>query len=195
MCQVNQFAFQAAKEVFGNSVIVRIATPRHALANAMLKQFIAEGRRSILDASVAVKDQACGRTFATDSHTERGKRKVRINAIRESVSDNLLGTQIFDNGKVQPTFIGWDVGDISNPGLAGLRGVEMPHEKIRRDRATVVGIRGDTVSALPGGMNVEALHQAMNAPSSADDALLTKKVKQAVETHGRVLLVQPHQFS
>ena len=55
---MDAFAFEAAEEVFSNSVVIGIALTRHALADTELRQSQAIGVRGILDAAVRVEDEA-----------------------------------------------------------------------------------------------------------------------------------------
>lgn len=108
---MDTFAFEAIKEVFSNSVVIRIALAGHALGDAKINETLAEGAGSVLDAAVRVENQASLGTAAVHSHVESGKGKISVNTVRESIANDLLGTQIFNNGEIEPAFIGGNIGD------------------------------------------------------------------------------------
>ena len=81
---MDAFTLETAEEVFGNSVVVGVALAGHALAEAKIREVLAESTSSILDAAVRVEDEAFGRAVASHSHVKRGEGKVCVNAVRES---------------------------------------------------------------------------------------------------------------
>ena len=51
--------------------------------------------------------------------------------------------QILDGGEVEPAFVSWDVGDVSEPDRLGRGGFEVAVEQIGRDRMGVAAVGGD----------------------------------------------------
>jgi hypothetical protein len=49
-------------------------------------------------------------------------------------ADHFSGEQVEDHGQIEPALTGWNVGDIRQPDLIGLRGREIPIRQIGRDR-------------------------------------------------------------
>ena len=58
-------------------------------------------------------------------------------------ADDLHRGQIFDGGEVEPAFVSWDVGDVSEPDRIGRSGFEVAVEQIERDRMGVAAVGGD----------------------------------------------------
>ena len=128
---MDAFTLETAEEVFCNSVVVGVALTGHALAEAKIREVLAERTSSILDTAIGVEDEAFGRAVALDSHVKCGEGKVCVNAVGESIANDLLGTEVFDYGEVEPAFISGDVSDIADPGHAGLCKGEAAYQKIR----------------------------------------------------------------
>ena len=71
---------------------------------------------------------------------ESGESKIGVDAVRGSIANDLLGTQIFDSSEIEPTLVGRDVGDIANPGLVGSVKRELAHEQIWSNRVRMPGV-------------------------------------------------------
>ncbi len=131
MREMDTFTLETAEEVFSNSIVVGIALAGHALAKAEVGKAEAESTSSILDTAVRVEDKTFGRAVAAYSHVKCGKGKVGVDAVRESIANDLLSTEIFDHGEVQPAFICGDVGDIADPSHARLCKGEITSQEVR----------------------------------------------------------------
>ena len=66
--KMHKFAFEAAKEVLGHSVVVRIALAGHALYDVETPQLFTVGVGGVLDAAVGMEDQAMGRLVPVMCH-------------------------------------------------------------------------------------------------------------------------------
>ena len=99
MLQMDAFAFETAKEVFSNSIVIRVALAGHALTDAEIRQPQAVSVSGILDA-----------------------------AVRESIADDLFGAKVFDGSEIEPAFVGRNVGNIANTGLVGSIKRKLAHE-------------------------------------------------------------------
>ena len=102
MAQVDTLAFETTEEVFCNAIVVRVALTGHTLAEMKVEQTLTVSVGGILDAVVGVEDEAGVRLTAPDSHIEGIKREAGINAVRKSVTDDLLCAKVFDNGAIEP---------------------------------------------------------------------------------------------
>ena len=56
--EIDHFILETAEEVFSNRVVIGIPFSEHALANAMPAKNLTVSQGSVLDASVAVEDEA-----------------------------------------------------------------------------------------------------------------------------------------
>jgi len=87
---MNHFALEAAKEIFSDSVIVRITLAGHALVNTMLIKELSVHQRSVLDAAVAVEDETWRGAFPANRHFQSVCGQRGVKAARECVANNLL---------------------------------------------------------------------------------------------------------
>ena len=117
MFQIDTFAFEATEEVFGDSVVIRVALAGHALTETEIRQTRAISTDGILDAAIRVEDKVVGRVSAADGGIQRSEGKVRVDAVREGIATDLPDTQIFDSSEIEPSLVGRDAGDIANPGF------------------------------------------------------------------------------
>ena len=93
------------------------------------------------------------------------ERETGINAVRKSVTDDLLCAKVFDNGAIEPALIGGNIGNIGQP---------MPYWACQR-RIGAQGmpeVCGSLVNALAGGGNAQFIHQAVNAFARAREFLM-----------------------
>ncbi len=125
---MDAFAFEAAEEVFSNSIVIGIALTGHALADTEIRQTQAISVSGILDAAVRVEDKAGRRMASANGSIQSGEGEMSVDAIREGIADDLLCTQILDSSEIKPAFVGRDVGDIANPGLVWGVKRELAHE-------------------------------------------------------------------
>lgn len=70
--QVNQFTFEAAEKVLCHSVVVRVAFAGHALPDAQRGKPVSKGFCGILDAPIAVENQARAGPFTAYRHVQCG---------------------------------------------------------------------------------------------------------------------------
>ncbi len=127
------FTFQAAEKVLSNSIVVGVALAGHALADAKSSEALTVSGSSVLDAAVGVEEEAGAWLAAPDSHIESGEGKVCVDALGESIADDLLCAKVFHNGAVEPALISGDVGDVADPGGVGLVKGKTARKEIGRD--------------------------------------------------------------
>ena len=101
-----------------------------------------------MDATVGVEDETGVRLTTPDSHIEGIKCEAGINAVRKSVTDDLLCAKVFDNGAIEPALIGGDIGNIANPCHIGLVKGEVARKEIGRDGMGMPGVCGSLVNAF-----------------------------------------------
>lgn len=189
---MDTFTFEAAEEVFSNSVVIGVALAGHALAESKIDQTLPVSAGSVLDAAIGVKDEALGWAAPANGHSKSGKGEIGINPVGEGIADDLFGTEIFDGGQIKPALVGRDVGDIANPGLVGSVKGKVAHEKIGRDGMRMFGVCGHPVSAFTHRRDAQFFHDAVDALARTGK-LLADQVVQAVQTESRILRVQCQQ--
>ena len=130
-----------------------------------------------MDATVGVEDETGVRLTTPDSHIEGIKCEAGINAVRKSVTDDLLCAKVFDNGAIEPALIGGDIGNIANPCHIGLVKGEVARKEIGRDGMGMPGVCGSLVNAFAGGGNAQFIRQAVNVFARAEEFLADQMIK------------------
>lgn len=189
---MDTFTFEAAEEVFSNSVVIGITLAGHALAESKVNQALPISTSSILDAAIGVKDEAAGWAASANGHSKSGKGEIGIDTVGEGIADDLSGTEVFDSGEIKPALVGRDVGDIADPSLVGSVEGKLAHEEIGRDGMGMPGVRSHPVSAFAHREDVQLFHEAVNALARTGK-LVADQVVQAVKAEGRILHMQRQQ--
>ena len=97
----------------------------------------------ILHTAVGMVDQPHGQPAAADRHLQRLLAQDALQPLGHRPADDLHRGQILDGGEVEPAFVSWDVGDVSEPDRIGRNGFEVAVEQIGRDRMGVAAVGGD----------------------------------------------------
>ena len=189
MAQMDTLAFEAAEEVLGNGIVVRVTLAGHALTDAKVIKALAVGGRGVLDAAVRVEDQAGLRLTALDSHVQGVQCQVGIDTVGKSVANDLLCAKILHNGAIEPALVGGDVGDISAPGCVWPVKGEAAGEEVWSDGMGMPGVRGGLVRTLAGRGNAQFLHQTVDAFAGAGE-LPSDEMVQAVKPQCRTALME-----
>ena len=138
--EVDQLAFEAAEEIFCHSVVVRITLAGHALPDSIGLQALPECGRGVLDAPVTVKDEPLRRFVAAYRHVQGFQSQRSIDTAGKGIAHNFSGTQVLDNGQVEPAFPGGNVGDIAHPGLIWLFKEKVSLQEIGGSGMAVPGV-------------------------------------------------------
>ncbi len=189
MAQVDTLAFETTEEVFCNSVVIGVTLTGHTLAEMKVEQTLTVSVGGVLDTAVEVDNEAVRRWTAILRAFER---KAGINAVRKSVTDDLLCAKVFDNGAIEPALIGGNIGNIANPCHIGLVKGEVARKEIGRDGMGMPGVCGSLVNALAGGGNAQFIHQAVNAFARAGKCLMDQMI-QTVKPQCRIALMERQQ--
>ena len=180
--QVDKFTFKAAEEIFGNGVIIGIASSGHALADTIGRQTVTKGLGGILHAAVTVEDEIPSGLAAAVSHVQSGQRQLCVNPIRKCVADNLSGAKVFHDCQVQPALAGRDIGDVAHPGLIRALEGKIPHQQIGCNGMGMVRICSRFVGSMSARGNACQLHLPMD-PLAGTAKFRLQKVVQAVQPH------------
>lgn len=78
MVQINQFAFQTAEEIFGHSIVVRVALSRHTGLNGKTVKNALVGSEGVLHTAIAVKNQAGFGMLTPDCHSQHPNGKASV---------------------------------------------------------------------------------------------------------------------
>lgn len=86
-----------------------------------------------MDTAVGVKDETGIGMTALYGQIQRSEGEICINAVRESIADDLLCAKVLDDGTIEPAFIGGNVSNVANPCTVGFIEREASREEIGRD--------------------------------------------------------------
>ena len=190
--EVDQLALEAAEEIFCHGVVIGIAFAGHALPDSIGLQALLEGDRSVLDAPVTVKDEVLGRFTAAYCHVEGFQSQGSVDTAGKGIAHNFSGTQVLDDGQVEPAFPGRNVGDIAHPGLIWVFKIELSLQKVRRRRMAVPGVGCDLIGPASCRNDPSNPHLTVD-PLAGTAEFRLEHVVEAVQPQGRILLVQLHQ--
>jgi len=90
MTQMYALTFEAAEEILSDGIVIGIPLSGHALANSPLSQPLTVRGGGVLDTAIRVEDKTLLGLTAAHSHIQNGEGKVRVNAVRESIANDLL---------------------------------------------------------------------------------------------------------
>ena len=187
--QIHQLTFQTAEEILGHGVVIRVAAARHALADIVPPQCVTVALRGVLYAAVAVENETRCRPLSAHRHLQRGDGQRCVDAVGKGVSDNLFGTEILDNGGVEPALAGRNVGNVADPDGVRFCDVKLPLQQVRRGRVAVVRVGRNAVGPAARGADAGPTHQAVDALAAAAE-IRAQKAVEAVESECRILRVK-----
>lgn len=112
-----------------------------------------------------------------DGHEKGFEHQVSISLGGQSISNDLLSAEIFDDSQIQPTLTRADIGNIRH--LNGIRGigVEVALQQIRCNGQIVLGVGGHFEPCFSDGMNISLFHQAVNTSSGTGVLGLEEVIK------------------
>ena len=139
-----------------------------------------------------MENQAVRRSATAVGHIQRRERELGVDSVGESIAHNFPGTQILDNGQIQPAFTSRDVGGVSYPSLIRAVKGEISLQQIRRDGMAMVGICGSLIDPPPRRADSSQPHLLMYALARAAKLRLEQMIE-AVQAHSWIFLVQLHQ--
>ena len=186
--EVDQLALEAAEEIFCHGVVVGIALAGHALLDSIGLQPLPEGDRSVLDAPVTVKDEALGRFAAAYRHVEGFQSQGSVDTLGKGVAHNFSGTQVLDDGQVEPAFPGGNIGDIAHPGLIRVFKIELSLQKVGRRRMAVPGVGCGLIGPASDRRDPCKPHLTVDTLAGTAEFRL-EHVVEAVQPQSRILLV------
>lgn len=148
----------------------------------------AECARGVLDAPVTVKDELLRRVVAAYRHVESFQRQGSVDAVGKGIAHNFSGTQILDDGQVEPAFPGGNVGDIAHPGLIWLFKEEVSLHEIGGNGMTVPGVGCDLIGPASCRNDSSSPHLTVD-PLAGTAEFRLEHVVETVQPQGRILLV------
>ena len=102
----------------------------------------------------------------------------------EGVTHQLAVEQVFDAGKVKPTLVRGDVGDVRHPRLVGGRDGKLAIQQVWRHRQVVLRIRGRLEFPLLSATQTEFAADALDAVNAYQNAVVGQVGLQALGAVG-----------
>ena len=186
--EVDQLAFEAAEEIFCHGVVIGIALAGHTLLDSIGLQPLPEGGCGVLDALVTVKDEPLRRFVAAYRHVQGFQSQGSVDTLGKGVAHNFSGTQVLDNGQIEPAFPGGNIGDIAHPGLIRVFKIELSLQKVGRRRMAVPGVGCGLIGPASDRRDPCQPHLTVD-PLAGTAEFRLEHVVEAVQPQGRILLV------
>jgi hypothetical protein len=120
-------------------------------------------------------DQAWRRLLALDSHDQGRDRQVRPHMVMHCPANDLSGEKIEHDSQIEPSFLGWDIGYVSEPDLIRPLGGEFLGEP--------VGGNGPIVAAVGGACPEPARSYCLDTVMAHEprDPATARRVPQAAQ--------------
>src|ERR1035438_6028737 len=111
----------------------------------MLFEYPTEVVAGVLAATLAMKDQLCLLAWSAfePGHLQSIDHQVALHIRPHRPAHHFPAEQIDDYSKKQPTFVGRDIRQISNPRLVGRGHDELAIKHVSRNRKTVLAVCGN----------------------------------------------------
>src|ERR1017187_5998565 len=171
---VQPLHLQRAEQRLRAGVVPAVSLAAHRWRNAMPLQYLTEVVAGVLAATIAVEDQPCLLAWIAfePRHLQSIDHQVALHIWPHRPAHHFPAEQIDYYRKKQPTFVGRDIRQISNPRLVGRGHDELAIEHIRRDRQVVPAVGGGNAeSALAASLNAVLLHQPLHPQLANANAL------------------------
>ena len=150
---------QIQEEALHHGVIPAVALAAHAADQAVFGQQRLMHGAGVLAAAIRVDDQPRRWSALYEGQLQRPAHQPRLHVRRHRPAHHLARKQVQHHRQIQPTAARTDVGDVSHPGLIGLRRVELPIQHVGRDRQRVFAVGRVDELALPRRAKPVLAHQ------------------------------------
>ena len=165
--------FRVFKERLHHGVVVAISLARHRDQDAVLAELGLIVDRAILTATIGMVDQPCCRTAHGQGFAQSGESQIPMQPVTCCPADDPACEQIDDNGEIQPAFAGPHVGDVGTPLLVGPCCREVLIKQVRRDRPSVMAIRGPLEPPLLSSPEAVVVHQPGDPAATDREAAIS----------------------
>jgi len=114
---VHELVLRRPPETLHRRVVVAVSLTRDRGTQPELPQLSLVVMRAILGATSGVINKPWCWALGVEGLHERTPHEVRRHPGVHRMADHLTGVQILDAGEIQPTFRGWHVREVGDPGL------------------------------------------------------------------------------
>ena len=179
---MHEFGFDRAKAALHWSVIPAISFPAHGLDHLNCIEELAVAGGGILAAAIGMMDQAGRRLLPLDGHGQCRDRQIRPHVVTHRPADDLPCEKIEHDSQIEPSFLGWDIGDVSEPDLIRPLGDEFLGEP--------VGGNGPIMAAVCGACSEPARRYCLDTVMAHEplNPATARRVPQAAQ--GRMAALQ-----
>jgi hypothetical protein len=112
---MHEFGFDRAKAAFHRGIVPTISLPAHGLDHPGCIEDLAVIGSGVLAAAIGMMDQAWRRLLPLDGHGQCRDRQIRPHVVTHRPADDLPCEKIEHDSQIEPSFLGWDIGDVSEP--------------------------------------------------------------------------------
>src|SRR5690349_3789425 len=168
---MNELPLQSGKEALHRGVVPTVATAAHAALDAMLGELRSVGGARILAAAIGVVKLGC--LAMSQSHAQSPQGQLRAQMVPQSPTDDPARTEVENGRQIQPTLLGFQVGQVSNPDLVQLRYREVTVQRVGGHRQGRVRPSRRDLEATAARKPLKALlaHQAGHAMAACHETL------------------------
>ena len=147
--------FEGAPEGFHGAVVDAHARTGHALEHALVKEFDFEFWIGVLETAIAVDERVSVGVFG-DGTVKGGKNKAVVVAWADVVGDNVVSFEIKNGREVEFLTMGiLKFGDIGEPFLVWLSGLEVARKDVGRQLNERLGVRSRLLGADDGAQSTD----------------------------------------
>ena len=166
--------FECADERFRPGIVVGIGSRRHALERTRLSELGTEESAAILTSPIAVEDETGLRAARLIPLSKGFSYEIGAEMVGEGPSDDAAGTQVDNNGEVEPAGRGRNEGDVACPD--GVRcGRETCLQKMIGRRLIRLAVAGPRhVSFRLDGLEPALGHEAADPCGTTKDAIFSE---------------------
>src|SRR5208337_4991183 len=143
MAMIDQLLLEVTPETLRGSVIIAVSLSRHRSDHSSFLHVFAIVSSTVLTSSVGVVYAAWRGLSELQCFFQRVLRKVRSHSTAHGVADDLTSCEVLHPRKVQPTFVGGDIGNIRPPHRRGQRHTELLFQQVRCHRQVMPGVCRD----------------------------------------------------
>src|SRR5712692_1037790 len=160
---MDQFLLECAEEALHASVVPTIALATHRTFDAMVTHDLLVARGGVLDATIRVMQKPRLGCAPPQRHGKRLDGEIGREARSHAKADHGTREEVEDDGEIEPTLLGPNVGNIARPDTIRRRDGKLPIERIGRHGQLVFGVGGRTPLLHRFSANALASHQSRYA--------------------------------
>lgn len=162
---MHEFGLESAEEALHRGVVQAVPLSAHRGGDAICLEQLAVVATGILNPAVGVVDQTPRRPPVADGHLQRIFAHGTLETVRHRPADDFHRGEVLHRSEVEPTLLGRNVADVSQPYRVRDGGREVTVEQVWRHSVRVPTVGGDGHAALPTGRpNAVLFHQLGDRP-------------------------------